>query len=161
MPVMWVVIVILFSVVNMVNKANKEKQAQQKKAAQAQPAQQKVSPQRMRPDVPATPQQKAGEREERAVPQYAESAFPTSFHDAVPLEAHMHEPEMGQEGEGTEGMDCCHEYMLSDTPPSEPVDFIPLLDQNDGEMARDLLQGVIFSEVLGRRKFRRYGGKRV
>ena len=82
-------------------------------------------------------------------------------HEAKPLEAHMHVPVMGQEGVGTEGVDCCHEYML-ESPREEPEPaFSPVTEQTDDEKARMLLQGVIFSEVLGRRRPLRYGGRRA
>jgi hypothetical protein len=75
--------------------------------------------------------------------------------DAKPFEAHMHTPAMGAEGEGTEGIDCCHEFMLSDTP-VQGADFLPLQKEEASERAKALLQGVIYSEILGRRPVRRY-----
>ena len=65
---------------------------------------------------------------------------------------------MGEEGSGTEGIDCCHEYMLTPSE-AEKADFMPMTEEGNDERARALLQGVIFSEILGRRPIRRYGGK--
>lgn len=148
MPIIWVVIVIMFSLINIINKANKQKQAQQQNAAKAQPVLKKA---------PAKPLAQ-DEKEARPAPSFA--AQP-AFHESRPLEAHMHVPQMGEEGEGTEGVDCCHEYMLSDTAAPEPADFLPMQAREQGEKAKALLQGVIFSEVLGRRPMKRYGGKRA
>ena len=81
-------------------------------------------------------------------------------HHAEPLKAHMHEPVMGEEGVGTEGIDCCHEYMLGSQP--EPEGELPILsEKTEDERAKALLQGVIFSEILGRRPVKRYGGQRT
>jgi hypothetical protein len=68
---------------------------------------------------------------------------------------------MGAEGEGTEGIDCCHDYMLSQPEAPEQADFLPLQEEENSERAKALLQGVIFSEILGRRPVKRYGGKRA
>jgi hypothetical protein len=75
--------------------------------------------------------------------------------DAKPFEAHMHTPVMGVQGVGTEGIDCCHEYMLEE-PAEEPADFLPMTEEDTDERARALLQGVIYSEILGRRPVKRY-----
>ncbi len=83
-------------------------------------------------------------------------AAPARRHEAKPLEAHMHTPVMGTEGDGTEGIDCCHEFMLNQ-PSEEPADFLPLQEETENERAKALLQGVIYSEILGRRPVRRYG----
>ncbi len=88
--------------------------------------------------------------------QRTRAAAPAKRHEAKPLEAHMHTPVMGAEGDGTEGIDCCHEFMLNQ-PPEEPADFMPLQEKTENERAKALLQGVIYSEILGRRPVRRYG----
>ena len=92
-----------------------------------------------------------------AAPQPARPA-PVKRHETKPLEAHMHTPTMGLEGEGTEGIDCCHEYML-DQPAERPADFLPMQEETEGLRAKALLQGVIYSEILGRRPMKRYGKK--
>ena len=84
---------------------------------------------------------------------------PVKRHETKPLEAHMHTPVMGIEGEGTEGIDCCHEYMLDQRSEDKPADFLPLQEETEALRAKALLQGVIFSEVLGRRPMKRYGRK--
>jgi hypothetical protein len=68
---------------------------------------------------------------------------------------------MGTEGTGTEGEDCCHEFMLDQRPEDKPADFLPLQEETEALRAKALLQGVIFSEVLGRRPVRRYGTRRA
>ena len=78
---------------------------------------------------------------------------------AHPFEAHMHVPEMDQEGAGTEGMDCCHDFMLTRREEEPGSDLLSLQEDNENERAQALLQGVIFSEILGRRPTRRYGGR--
>ena len=77
-------------------------------------------------------------------------------HTAKPFEAHMHTPAMGVEGEGTEGIDCCHDFMLGNAREPEPADFLPLQEEGQTERAKALLQGVIYSEILGRRSVKRY-----
>ena len=84
-------------------------------------------------------------------------------HKAVPLEAHMHTTEMGMEGFGSEGTDCCHDYMLRPQEEqkeredlcreeSEPeTSVFTVFSDSEEEQAQALLQGVIFSEILGRR----------
>ena len=83
--------------------------------------------------------------------------------DAKPFEAHMHTPVMGVEGEGTEGIDCCHDFMLGGvgSEGSEPADFLPMQEENRSERAKALLQGVIYSEILGRRPVKRYHAKQA
>ena len=62
----------------------------------------------------------------------------------------MHTPVMGIEGVGTEGEDCCHEYML-DERPDEAAPFLQTAENAASPEAQALLQGVIFSEILGRK----------
>ena len=69
----------------------------------------------------------------------------------------MHVPEMGVEGEGTEGVDCCHDYMLNEREEAEPLDVLSLGEEDQRERAQALLQGVIFSEILGRHRVKGYG----
>ena len=76
--------------------------------------------------------------------------------DAKPFEAHMHTPVMGVQGVGTEGIDCCHDFMLNDTSEPEPADFLPMQEEESSERAKALLQGVIYSEILGRRPVKHY-----
>ena len=97
---------------------------------------------------------------QRIRPSVAPQAVPVKPHETKPLEAHMHTPVMGVEGEGTEGVDCCHEYML-DQPAAPNADFLPMQGETEALRAKALLQGVIFSEVLGRRPLKRYGAKRA
>ena len=81
---------------------------------------------------------------------------PKKQSDAKPFEAHMHTPVMGVQGEGTEGIDCCHDFMLGGIEDSEPADFLPMQEEEQSERAKTLLQGVIYSEILGRRPVRHY-----
>ena len=76
--------------------------------------------------------------------------------DAKPFEAHMHTPVMGVQGVGTEGIDCCHDFMLSDTLEPEPAEFLPMQEEEPSDRAKALLQGVIYSEILGRRPIKHY-----
>jgi hypothetical protein len=48
--------------------------------------------------------------------------------------------------------------MLEDTPLQEET-ILPAENEEAKERANALLQGVIFSEILGRRPVKRYGGK--
>ena len=127
-----------------------------KKAAQQHQARQ--NPQQAKPAPAPAAEKKAAENK----PLRARTAAPAPIapHEAKPLEAHMHTPVMGVEGVGTEGVDCCHEYML-DQPGEKTDSFAPVTDPEAEERNRMLLQGVIFSEILGRRPIRRYGGKRA
>ena len=77
-------------------------------------------------------------------------------HASKPFEAHMHTPVMGVQGVGTEGIDCCHDFMLSDTLEPEPADFLPMQEEEPSDRAKALLQGVIYSEILGRRPIKHY-----
>ncbi|MBR5109830.1 MAG: hypothetical protein IK099_06510 [Clostridia bacterium] len=86
----------------------------------------------------------------------AQTSAAAKHSDAKPFEAHMHTPVMGVEGEGTEGIDCCHEFMLGGIEDSEPADFLPMQEEDQSQRAKALLQGVIYSEILKRRAVRRY-----
>lgn len=127
-------------------KGSKKQQTQQQQQQQRGPARQQPTAQARKP-APAA----AKPQPPRPTPQ------PVQPHVNVPLEAHMHEPEMGEEGTGTEGIDCCHEYML-DQPAAANAEAAPLAPDN-ADRAQALLQGVIFSEILGRRPVRRFGGR--
>ena len=184
MPFAWVIIVILWWVVSAISKSRKNQatktklQADQEKSRQktaqqhAQRQAQRLSSQQAAPQTtaPAMSRQDDWEDEEenwdqrnaqRAHPSPASQsamAVPVKRHETRPLEAHMHTPVIGIEGEGTEGIDCCHEYML-DQPAEQPADFLPLQEETESLRAKALLHGVIFSEVLGRRPIKRYGRK--
>lgn len=164
MPQIWVLIVLLIAIINVVSKASQKKQ---QKTDQANRPSQQTAQAKPRPLVKAEREEEDEEEKE------AEGTWPRRVGpsvplqplakalDAKPLEAHMHTPVMGVEGEGTEGMDCCHEYMLSDAPAAPAADFLPMREEEETERARALLQGVIFSEILGRRPIKHYGGKRT
>ena len=164
MPIAWVVIVLIFWIVSTVNKAKK---------AQANQGKQPARPVQSGERKPAQLQElEDAAREIRAAQPAAAPASPPpqprldqiglpreAVHTARPLEAHMHTPVMDAEGDGTEGIDCCHEYMLGQPEQGEPADFLPLQEEEENQRAKALLQGVIFSEILGRRPVKRYGGK--
>ena len=149
--IIWVTLVII-GVMSVSIKNQKRRMEQQKNAVDA--------------GMPAIPQG-------RPVPQAQPMARPAtqispitgkprkSLHEAKPLEAHMHVPVMGQEGVGTEGEDCCHDYMLTSKPQEEDLALLPGIDRENEERAKALLQGVVFSEILGRRPIKRYGGYRA
>lgn len=173
----WVVIVLLWWLVGTVMKANKA--AQNKQQAERVP-QAKAAPQTKPAASPAPapkPQPAAMSRadewedeedswDERdaqrkpvaptvtARPVQVSSAKKHS--DAKPFEAHMHTPVMGVQGVGTEGIDCCHDFMLSDTLEPDPADFLPMQEDEPSDRAKALLQGVIYSEILGRRPVKHY-----
>lgn len=164
MPAAWIVIVIIWWAVSAISKSKKMQAS--KAYQQAHPAQKPQAapkPQAPKPVSQKRPKDDSDGWEGRgmpASPELASAPKPASLHDARPLEAHMHTPVMGMEGEGTEGIDCCHEYMLNQSPEEEPADFLPLQEETENERAKALLQGVIYSEILGRRPVKRYGGKR-
>ena len=114
-------------------------------------------PQQQKPAVPQRPAAAPQPARPAAAPR--PSPAPLTPHAPAPFEAHMHTPMMGIEGVGTEGEDCCHEFMMEDSAPEES-DFLPLSEEDSSDRARALLQGVIYSEILGRRPQRRYGGSR-
>lgn len=166
MPAAWVVIVIIFWIVSTVNKAKK---------AQANQGKQPARPVQSGDKKPARLQElEDAAREIRAAQPAAAPASPPpqprqdqiglpreAVHTARPLEAHMHTPVMDLEGDGNEGIDCCHEYMLGQREQGEPADFLLLQEEGENQRAKALLQGVIFSEILGRRPVRRYGTRRA
>ena len=152
---------IIFTIIT--NVAKKSKQAGNQRQPGANPRQgnaaARQSPARTAPNPPSPA------RAEPALVTHTPDIQPTLTaprdSQSHPFEAHMHEAEMDQEGVGTEGMDCGHDCMLRDTAEEPEADFLPLTEEDPDEKARMLLQGVIFSEVLGRRRVRRYGGKRA
>lgn len=177
----WVAFVALWWLVGTLIKGIKEsnKAAQNKQQQAARVPQAKAAPQAKETVSPASkPQPAAMSRadkwedeedswDERDARRGQQSVTPTvtarpvqasagKKHTAKPFEAHMHTPTMGVEGVGTEGIDCCHEFMLGDTPEPEPADFLPMQEEEQGERAKALLQGVIYSEILGRRPVKRY-----
>jgi len=111
-------------------------------------------PAQAKPASAPQPRKAATAAERKAAPVHEE-------HAAMPLEAHMHTMEMDREGEGAEGIDCCHDYMLAPSEPAPMQDFSSLSANDESQRAHALLQGVVFSEILGRRPVRRYGGKRA
>ena len=186
MPFAWIIIVILFWIISSASKIRKNQAAQAKQKDEKEKARQKTAEQYARrqaqskaspqPAAPAMSSRDDWEDEEenwdqrdaqRARPAMASQPVqpvrpaPVKRHETKPLEAHMHTPVMGMEGTGTEGEDCCHEFMLDQRPEDKPADFLPLQEETEALRAKALLQGVIFSEVLGRRPIRRYGTRRA
>ena len=185
LPVAWIVIVIVFWAISNINAAKKKRATQAKLEADQQRARQKVAQQQTqqqaqrpappkpapRPASPAMSRQNDWDDEEdnwdqrdaqRARPSARPQPAPAAAmkrHETKPLEAHMHTPTMGVEGVGTEGIDCCHEYMLNEPTANAPADFLPLQEETENQRAKALLQGVIYSEILGRRPVKRYGTK--
>ena len=186
MPFAWVIIVILWWVISAISKSRKNQatktklQAEQEKSRQktAQQHAQRQAQQQTAPKPepqPAAPsmshrddwddeeenwEQRDAQRVRPSIAPRPAQPAPVKRHETKPLEAHMHTPVMGVEGEGTEGIDCCHEYML-DQPIEPPADFLPMQEETEALRAKALLQGVIFSEVLGRRHPKRYGPRRA
>lgn len=186
MPFAWIIIVVLFWIISSASKIKKNQAAQAKQKDEKEKARQKTAEQYARrqaqskaspqPAAPAMSSRDDWEDEEenwdqrdaqRARPAMASQPVrparpaPVKRHETKPLEAHMHTPVMGTEGTGTEGEDCCHEFMLDQRPEDKPADFLPLQEETEALRAKALLQGVIFSEVLGRRPVRRYGTRRA
>jgi hypothetical protein len=186
MPFAWIIIVVLFWIISSASKIRKNQAAQAKQKDEKEKARQKTAEQYARrqaqskaspqPAAPAMSSRDDWEDEEenwdqrdaqRARPAMASQPVqpvrpaPVKRHETKPLEAHMHTPVMGTEGTGTEGEDCCHEFMLDQRPEDKPADFLPLQEETEALRAKALLQGVIFSEVLGRRPVRRYGTRRA
>lgn len=147
---------IAFAVVGKITKAN---QAQRQGAAQKPGTPQRPAAHPQKRQAAPQPNAKSLKEVLGGPAQAAKPVQPAQSHASVPLEAHMHTPVMDVEGEGTEGIDCCHEYMLDQ--PQETPDFLPMTETEQDGRARPLLQGVIFSEILGRRPIRRCGGKRA
>ena len=186
MPFAWIIIVVLFWIISSASKIRKNQAAQAKQKDEKEKARQKTAEQYARrqaqskaspqPAAPAMSSRDDWEDEEenwdqrdaqRAHPAMASQPVqpvrpaPVKRHETKPLEAHMHTPVMGMEGTGNEGEDCCHEFMLDQRPEDKPADFLPLQEETEALRAKALLQGVIFSEVLGRRPVRRYGTRRA
>ena len=178
MPYAWIIIVILWGVINSINKTKKNQAAKAKLQSEQEQSRQRTAAQHARqqqaqrqapakpaprPAAPAMSHQDDWDDEEdnwdqRVRPSAAAQTAPARRHETRPLEAHMHTPVMGVEGEGTEGMECCHEYML-DKSIEQPADFLPMQEESENLRAKALLQGVIYSEILGRRPVKRYGRK--
>lgn len=186
MPFAWIIIILLCWLISGVSMNRKTKAAKAKQLEEKEKARQKTAEQYARrqaqlketpqPAAPAMSSRDDWEDEEenwdqrdaqRARPAMAPQPVqparpaPVKRHETKPLEAHMHTPAMGLEGTGTEGEDCCHEFMLDQRPEDKPADFLPLQEETEALRAKALLQGVIFSEVLGRRPIRRYGTRRA
>lgn len=190
MPFAWIIIVVLFWIISSASKIKKKQAAQAKqkeekekdrqktaeqyarRQAQSQaapkPASQSAAPAMSRGDDWDDEEENWDQRDaQRARPSLAPQPAkpvrpaPVKRHETKPLEAHMHTPVMGMEGTGTEGEDCCHEFMLDQRPEEKPADFLPLQEETEALRAKALLQGVIFSEVLGRRPVKRYGTRRA
>ena len=173
--VLWIVIVIIGWVISAASKANKKQQEQAKKNAQqnrqsppvrvnrAQPAQTQArnsgrtvtAPKPASAAATVRPAAPTQSKPLQTIRPTESTAFVSAHSE--PLETHMHVPEMGVEGEGTEGIDCCHDYMLNEREEIEPLDVLSLGEEDQRERAQALLQGVIFSEILGRRHVKRYG----
>ena len=169
---LWIVIVIIGWVISAASKANKKQQEQAKKAAQQNRQGPPVRVNRTQPVQPPSGRGASAAKPAGAAapirpaaptqPKPLQTIRPTESSAFVsahsePLETHMHTPQMGAEGEGTEGIDCCHDYMLNDHEEAEPLDILALGEEDQQERAQALLQGVIFSEILGRRRVKGYG----
>ena len=186
MPFAWIIIVVLFWIISSASKIRKNQAAQAKQKDEKEKARQKTAEQyaRRQAQSKASPQPAAPamcsrgdweDEDENWDPRDAQRAHPAMAsqpvqpvrpapvkrHETKPLEAHMHTPVMGMEGTGNEGEDCCHEFMLDQRPEDKPADFLPLQEETEALRAKALLQGVIFSEVLGRRPVKRYGTRRA
>ena len=178
MPFAWVVIVLLWWGINAIVKSRKEAEAkaalqkiqrapQKNAAADSQPAPASQPAAMSRADEWEDEEDSWDERDaarglrQPVAPRVTEQARPAQAsaakrRDAKPFEAHMHTPVMGVQGVGTEGIDCCHDFMLSDTLEPEPADFLPMQEEEPSDRAKALLQGVIYSEILGRRPVKHY-----
>ena len=178
MPLAWVVIVLLWWGINAIVKSRKEAEAkaalqkiqrapQKNAAADSQPAPAPQPAAMSRADEWEDEEDSWDERDaarglrQPVAPRVTEQARPAQAsaakrRDAKPFEAHMHTPVMGVQGVGTEGIDCCHDFMLSDTVEPEPADFLPMQEEESSDRAKALLQGVIYSEILGRRPVKHY-----
>lgn len=148
MPVVWLLFMVLIIVLNVTSKQIKAQKDATTPAAQTQKAQ-ATSKQPQRPQA-AQPNRPAAKAVKPAAP----------VHQPKPLEAHMHTPGMGIEGVGSEGEDCCHDYMLKDLTALDG-EAVPAMEGIKAPEAQALLQGVIFSEILGRRPALRYGRKQA
>ena len=178
MPLVWVVIVLLWWGINTIVKSRKEAEAKAafQKTRHA-PQQNPAADQSAAPAPQPKAMSRADEWEDEedswddrdamrgqkqpvapTVTEQARSsqASAAKRRDAKPFEAHMHTPVMGVQGVGTEGIDCCHDFMLSDTVEPEPADFLPMQEEESSDRAKALLQGVIYSEILGRRPVKHY-----
>ena len=178
MPLVWVVIVLLWWGINAIVKSRKEAEAKAafqkaRRAPQPNPAaDQSAAP---APQPAAMSRADEWEDEEDSwddrdamrgqkqpvAPTVSAQTRPAQAsaakrRDAKPFEAHMHTPVMGVQGVGTEGIDCCHDFMLGGIEASEPAEFLPMQEEEPSDRAKALLQGVIYSEILGRRPVKHY-----
>ena len=178
MPFAWIAIVFLWWGINAIVKSRKEAEAkaalqkiqrapQKNAAADSQPAPAPQPAAMSRADEWEDEDDSWDERDaarglrQPVAPRVTEQARPAQAsaakrRDAKPFEAHMHTPVMGVQGVGTEGIDCCHDFMLSDTLEPEPAEFLPMQEEEPSDRAKALLQGVIYSEILGRRPVKHY-----
>lgn len=178
MPFAWVVIVLLWWGINAIVKSRKEAEAKAaKQTPQRTPQKKNAADSQSTPAPQPKAMSRADEWEDEednwddrdamrgqrqpVAPTVSAQARPAQAsvakrRDAKPFEAHMHTPVMGVQGVGTEGIDCCHDFMLNDTSEPEPADFLPMQEEESSERAKALLQGVIYSEILGRRPMKRY-----
>ncbi len=178
MPFAWIVIVILWWSISAIMKSRKDAEAKAAKQT-AQPAPQKKPAAASQPAAMSRADEWEDEEdawdERDAVRGQRQPVAPTvtaqaqakpkkmfaSEPAAKPFEAHMHTPVMGVQGVGTEGIDCCHDFMLGGIEASEPAEFLPMQEEEPSDRAKALLQGVIYSEILGRRPVKRYQVKHM
>ena len=176
MPFAWIVIVILWWCVSAIMKSKKDAEAKAaKQTIQRAPQKKPAADSQSAPAPKPAAMSRADEWEDEedswddrdAMRGQRQPVTPTvtarpvqasvaSSHGAKPFEAHMHTPVMGVQGVGTEGIDCCHDVMLSDTLEPEPAEFLPMQEEEPSDRAKALLQGVIYSEILGRRPIKHY-----
>ena len=147
-------LLILWLIVGLLGKMKKAPAARSAKpAGRAKPASQAGGSQA----VPLSPrQQRQAAAQQRPAQQEAPAA--DAHHSSVPFQAHMHQPVMDAEGEGTEGIDCCHDFMVGNPSREDTPDFLTVIDEDNQARAKALLQGVVFSEILNR-PHRRFGGR--
>ena len=176
MPFAWIVIVILWWSVSAIMRSRKEAEAKAALQKSQRASQKNVAADQPAPKPAAMSRADEWEDEEDAwderdaVRGQRQPVAPTvtaqaqakpkkmfaSEPAAKPFEAHMHTPVMGVQGVGTEGIDCCHDFMLGGIEASEPAEFLPMQEEEPSDRAKALLQGVIYSEILGRRPVKHY-----
>ena len=74
--------------------------------------------------------------------------LPVSKSRPFPATASMESAAVPAADIGTEGADACHEYMLEETPVTVPVQTTDT--GLTAEEARDLMRGIILSEIMAR-----------
>ena len=178
MPFAWIVIVILWWCVSAIMKSKKDAEAKAaKQTIQRAPQKKPAADSQSAPAPKPAAMSRADEWEDEedswddrdAMRGQRQPVAPTvtarpvqasaASHASKPFEAHMHTPVMGVQGVGTEGIDCCHDFMLGGIEASEPAEFLPMQEEEPSDRAKALLQGVIYSEILGRRPMKRYQSK--